>query len=348
MKSFAVNILNLSWDLSLDLGLIIKYSSFRSVDLVSPFPTQLTYEGLIDEICGINCGKVILDSDREVMLTSKEKLHKKLRIMSFDAVASEIRTEAERLTEEERRAKDKERSARELREVVANIPQLHLDKQALAVHVELAQKIKHNIDEEIFANFFNLEQMILLENGVRGRYLEEIEDLVGEGGVPMIRILRVICLQSVVCGGLTNSVLESYKRLILEFYGYDSLLTFNQLRLANVCSSNSEPQTSMKRFNYSAIKRKMNLVLDVDPDNPQDIAYVHMIYGPLSVKLVQKQEEEGGWNRFSGNNYEYNTHLIITEEAFAMCWTCCPASHSSRLTNKLLQRIRKERRERKR
>ena len=30
----------------------------RAVDLVSPLPTQLTYEGLIDELLGVSCSKV--------------------------------------------------------------------------------------------------------------------------------------------------------------------------------------------------------------------------------------------------------------------------------------------------
>ena len=205
-----------------------------------------------------------------------------------------VREEAEELKKREERMKDMNKTPGQLREELKNAPQLDLDKQALAVHVEIARKIKHNIEEELFAKIFNLEQTILIQNGVNGRYLEEIEDLVCSGDIPMNKILRVICLQSVVCGGLSVSVLENYKRLLLEFYGYDCLLTLHQLSEARLLSS----KDSYKRFNFSAIKRKMDLVKDVNPDDPDDIAYVHMIYGPLSVKLVQKQEpEEGGWNR---------------------------------------------------
>ena len=44
----------------------------------------------------MRCGKVRLEGDgkslpRDVRLSSEEKLHQKLRIMSFDAVANEIR-----------------------------------------------------------------------------------------------------------------------------------------------------------------------------------------------------------------------------------------------------------------
>ena len=281
---------------------------FRSADLVSPFPTQLTYEGLIDEVFepgpGLRCGRVILDDGktppRDVHLSSEEKLHQKLRIKSFDAVASEIRDEVMRLNAWETRLKDTNKTPGELREELKSLPLLDLDKQALGVHIEIARNIKKKIDEEMFAKILELEQMILVQNGVSGRYLEEIEDLVCAGEIPMNRILRVICLQSVVCGGLSLAVLENYKRLLLECYGYDCLLTLHQLSQAKLLSSNTEPLTSKrhKRFNFSAIKRKMDLVMDVDPENPEDIAYVHMIYGPLSVKLVQKQEAEGGWNRF--------------------------------------------------
>ena len=36
----------------------------RSVDLVSPLPTQLTYEGLLDEMFSINCSSVRLPEGR--------------------------------------------------------------------------------------------------------------------------------------------------------------------------------------------------------------------------------------------------------------------------------------------
>ena len=59
----------------------------RAVDLISPLPTQLTYEGLIDEMFGINCSSVtITEPDRKVLpLNSREELYKELRGLNFNA-----------------------------------------------------------------------------------------------------------------------------------------------------------------------------------------------------------------------------------------------------------------------
>merc|ERR1712055_835695 len=46
---------------------------------------------------------------------------------------------------------------------------------------------------------------------------------------------------------------------------------------------------------YSVLRKRLNLVLDsVDEQRPTDIAYVHSVYAPLSVRLVQ-QLEKPGW-----------------------------------------------------
>ena len=41
--------------------------------------------------------------------------------------------------------------------------------------------------------------------------------------------LRLVCLQSVVCGGLKPKVFEAYHRLLLESYGYNLLLSLDSL-----------------------------------------------------------------------------------------------------------------------
>ena len=82
----------------------------RAVDLVSPLPTQLTYEGLIDELLGVSCSKVRCqeclqrgqgtvvdlhcitlprfgeaDKQKTVTLSSCEALHRDLRGLNWTA-----------------------------------------------------------------------------------------------------------------------------------------------------------------------------------------------------------------------------------------------------------------------
>jgi len=47
------------------------------------------------------------------------------------------------------------------------------------------------------------------------------------------------------------------------------------------------------RPSYSMLRKRLGLIMDnVDEQNPADIAYVHSVYGPLSVKLAMQVD---GW-----------------------------------------------------
>lgn len=75
----------------------------RSIDLISPLATQLTYEGLIDEIYGINNTTANFPADKflsmeerkteslaedkkQIILNSSDKLYADLRDKNFNAV----------------------------------------------------------------------------------------------------------------------------------------------------------------------------------------------------------------------------------------------------------------------
>ena len=79
----------------------------RSIDLISPLATQLTYEGLIDEIYGINSNTVKIPSEkflsleerqteslreveRKIILDSSDQLFADLRDKNFSGVSIEI------------------------------------------------------------------------------------------------------------------------------------------------------------------------------------------------------------------------------------------------------------------
>ena len=70
----------------------------RAVDLISPLPTQLTYEGLIDEMFGIQCACVRLPEDKTVPLSSQEDLYQELRGLNFNAVGPTLSRKAKNIS----------------------------------------------------------------------------------------------------------------------------------------------------------------------------------------------------------------------------------------------------------
>jgi len=260
----------------------------RAVDLISPLPTQLTYEGLIDEMFGIQCASVRLPEDKTVPLSSQEDLYQELRGLNFNAVGPTLSRKAKNISaqfEERHEA----RTVREIKQFVDKLPGMQTAKLSLATHTTVAEQVKEKIDSEEFLAMLELEQSILSGAADGGKYLEEVEDLACTMA-PLCRLLRVICLQSVVNSGLKPKLYDQYRRLVLQSYGHSWLLTLDHLADAGLLV-----QSSGTRPSYSILRKRLSLIMDnVDEQNPADIAYVHSVYAPLSVRLVM-QVESPGW-----------------------------------------------------
>ena len=100
-----------------------------------------------------------------------------------------------------------------------------------------------------------------------------------------------ILLLILVCSGLKPKVLDMYKRLVVQAYGYEHLLTLQNLEKAGFITAH----TAGTQKTFGTLRKRLNLISDiVDEQNPTDIAYVHSVYAPLSVRLVQ-QLEKPGW-----------------------------------------------------
>uniref|UniRef100_UPI003AABE75D vacuolar protein sorting-associated protein 33A isoform X2 n=1 Tax=Centroberyx gerrardi TaxID=166262 RepID=UPI003AABE75D len=109
-----------------------------------------------------------------------------------------------------------------------------------------------------------------------------IEDCIAQKD-PLIKILRLVCMQSVCNNGLKQKVLDYYKREILQTYGYEHMLTLNNLEKTGLL----KPQTS-SRNNYPTIRKTLKLWMeDANEQNPNDISYVYSGYAPLSIRLTQ-------------------------------------------------------------
>jgi len=260
----------------------------RGVDLISTLPTQLTYEGLIDEMFGIQCSSVRLPEDKTVPLSSQEELYQELRGLNFNAVGPTLSRKAKNISaqfEERHEA----RTVREIKQFVDKLPGMQTAKLSLATHTTVAELVKEKIDSEEFLSMLELEQSILSGGADGGKYLEEVEDLACTMA-PLSRLLRLICLQSVVNSGLKQKLYDQYRRLVLQTYGHSWLITLDQLASAGLLV-----QSPGTRPSYSILRKRLGLIMDnVDEQNPADIAYVHSVYGPLSVKLVM-QVESPGW-----------------------------------------------------
>ncbi|XP_046738532.1 vacuolar protein sorting-associated protein 33A [Diprion similis] len=276
----------------------------RSVDLLSPLVTQLTYEGLIDEIFGINDTTVELpaekfhDSDdsptvlpldkkEQIILNSGEELFAEIRDKNFNGVGPVLSRKA-RIISSQFDERHGDKSVQEIKQFVARLPHMLATKQSLARHTTIAEMIKEVTDSNNFLEALQTEQELLncIETDKPNSY---IEDMIAQQQ-PLLKVLRLLCIQSLTNSGLKPKLLDYYKREIVQTYGYQHLPTLINLEKAGLL----RPQQPVRQ--YAVLRKALRLTVEDESEvTPRDISYVHSVYAPLSVRLAEQLVQPNGW-----------------------------------------------------
>ncbi|XP_044261509.1 vacuolar protein sorting-associated protein 33A [Tribolium madens] len=277
----------------------------RGVDLITPLATQLTYEGLIDEIFGINnstaqfpidnflsseerTSESLSEDKKQIILNSADRLFSDIRDRNFNAVGAFLSKQAKAISAQ--LDNSQERSVQEMKLYVQKLPQILAKKKALAHHTAIAECIKEVTDSYEFLDTLQTEQEFLncIEVDKASPY---IEDLIAHGK-PLVKVLRLICLQCITSSGLKPKVLEHYKRELVQVYGLQALLAITNLEKVGLLKVQSGTRQ------YTVLRKALRLTMeDTSEINPTDISYVHSVYAPLSVRLAEQVTKNGGWKQ---------------------------------------------------
>lgn len=292
----------------------------REVDFPTALLTQLTYEGLIDEVFGIKNCQTEVDTSivgavpqvqkpqgassvqngsspamkRKIQLDSSDKLYPTLRDCNFAVVGPQLNQTARRLQSDYEARHKTDQSISDLKSFVAKLPSYQLEQASLKIHTSLAEEIMKTTRSEIFGRVLEVQQNFAAGADPSSMH-ENIEELISRD-IPLSTILRMLCLESSIAGGLRARDLENFKRQVLLAYGHQHLLTFASLekmgllipRAANTGYLNPMGGVNSGTTDYNSVRKTLKLFLDdVDEQNPTDIAYVFSGYAPLSVRLVQ-------------------------------------------------------------
>ncbi|QDZ22765.1 vacuolar protein-sorting-associated protein [Chloropicon primus] len=271
----------------------------RSVDLLSPMCTQLTYEGLIDEMLGINNGLVevpVISQDQEqqqqqsarrgkkVPLNSSDVLFRELRDLNFGSVGPKLRNKTMHMREEY-----KEINSRTFSEVHQFVKQLNI-MPVLDRHTELASLIQErSAMDERFLKRLRCEQDLLDGRGIDSA-CEYAEELMFGQKASMESVLRLIALVSLVNSGVPKKYYDTLRWGLLHLYGYDNLSTLQSIQHSGLIK-----KYEGGRNTFPQVKKAFRLVVDeVDDTAPTDISYVYSGYAPLSCRLVDAALKPGG------------------------------------------------------
>lgn len=294
----------------------------REVDFPTTLLTQLTYEGLIDEIFGIHHNQAEVDTSivgavqqqqrpqassatpasvgstqatmkRKIQLDSSDKLYPTLRDANFAVVGPLLNRTARRL-QSDYEARHKSDQISDLKSFVAKLPSYQAEQASLKIHTSLAEEIMKTTRSEIFGRVLEVQQNFAAGSDPSSMH-DNIEELIARD-VPLSLVLRLLCLESCIAGGLRQRDFDHFKRQVLQAYGYQHLLTFANLekaglyiqRAANTGYLNPMGGVNSGTTDFNSVRKTLKIFLDeVDEQDPTDIAYVFSGYAPLSVRLVQ-------------------------------------------------------------
>ncbi|ESN95294.1 hypothetical protein HELRODRAFT_86965 [Helobdella robusta] len=285
----------------------------RIVDPLTPLLTQLTYEGLVDELFSISKGIVKLpankfksessnadtaadststnpfatstDEVKKIHLNSSDELFADLRDKNFNAVGNALNQRVKVISAQynERLAA---KTVGEMKQFVSKIPHIQAAKAALATHTTIAEMVKGVTDSDEFRDFVCEQQECL-----KGLDLDKSRSFIEKCILmkeDINKVLRLICLQCYCNNGLKPKILEFYKKEIIQVYGFEHVISLCNLERVGLLFNQSINKT------FPTIKKTLKLLVkDANEQMPEDISYVYSGYRPMSVRLLELHNKPG-------------------------------------------------------
>ncbi|KZT73220.1 Sec1-like protein [Daedalea quercina L-15889] len=305
----------------------------RGADMVTPLLTQLTYEGLIDECFGVKNSHVEVPASllaappapgqpnaassstttpnsnlakekqkkKHHLTTATDPLLAELRDLNFAHVGRKLNQVAHRL-DEDYKLRHQAKTPAQLRDFVNKLGGLQSEHQSLRLHTGLSELLVPLTRSDQFNKSLEIQQNLLASYDIATQ-LTAIEELIAQGADMQI-VVRLLCLASIIGGGIRAKTLENMKREILQTYGYNLMPLLLSLSAPPLCIllPNPLPPSALAaatatKYPYAGLRKSLRLIIE-DPDSEEDlendISYVYSGYAPISVRLVQCVAQKGG------------------------------------------------------
>ena len=293
-------IISTSIDKSNDPGTLACFIFDRTVDLITPFCTQFIYEGLIDDFFGINFNSIKIDpkilekkdskaDSIKLDLSKNEKFYTKIKDFNLNKIKTflpERLKEYNKILEE---SKNKKMDLNKLQESLKKIMIIKEEKPFLINQINIADYIvkKQKIPRE---KLYLTYEQIILSGDTTSTFYEFLEDELAKKA-DEYKILRILCLESLIRGGIKYKLYEQIKKDIINIYGFQEIFLLQNLEKLNILKS-YESSSNI----YNDLNKKLKLINEsVDLNNPHDGSYSYSGYCPIIIRLIEKAFSKG-WN----------------------------------------------------
>jgi hypothetical protein len=258
----------------------------RSVDLVSPMCTQLTYEGLLSELLGLEYGQIrgkpslgAEMSNRKVSgLNEKDPIFREIRDKLFSGARIWVSTTLKEI----QKFRDIDMASADVASLKGFVSDLKEKFSRMPLHTSLLEKIGIAISSPSFAARQKIEAAILDD----GLDINDLYDRIYKQDNVYV-VLRLLCLYSVANGGVPKKDFDVLRKDFLNAYGFEHLASLQALHMAGMFIKKEEKKPSM----FAQSKTRMALLLDdahaINEEDPEDIHYAYAGYAPLISRVVE-------------------------------------------------------------
>ncbi|KAL8271943.1 hypothetical protein Esti_004067 [Eimeria stiedai] len=331
----------------------------RRADLVTPLCTPFTYEGLLDNIVGIDGSgldvpKQLLQQQQQqqqgepgaaqrldvaglsgqaadILMVERGKTQRvslagdALYALLRDLHQSEVGATLHRVASDIQQTYREKESLRTIADISSFMPKFKSKQQehsSLSLHVKLASFVSAVAKSPAYHRRLCVEDQLLQTGGTgsSGAFdaatVGEFEDLIDESAATeaaasaglcsaaaatLDEVYRLLCLASVVNGGIKPKHLEPLLHSIVQQHGLPELRRIAALHKVGLLREQLSVHTGkagasgmgVQRWKY--VREKCRLMVD-EQQAMTDIAYACSGYAPLSIRLLQLLHETSlGW-----------------------------------------------------
>jgi len=282
----------------------------RSVDLVSPLVSPLSFEALLHEALGLHAGVVSVppeevakdpnapeDAPRakgelaRVALNSSDDVYVDVRDMHISVVPGHLKKQARDLQDWYEGRLDLSRTD-EIATYVKNITGQQKNVRATAQMINLVTLVQKHSSSDAFTARWQMERSMLDTDNERGVLAYLLELMAQQEDVTTV--LRLLCLHSQCMGGLGRSDMDLLRQSVLDAYGFEHILTLEHLERCGLLRSGGQGVLSFaglggggKAWPWSSLRNDLGLVAQaVDVQHPSSPHYLTSGYAPLSSHIA--------------------------------------------------------------
>ncbi|KAJ5080378.1 vacuolar protein sorting-associated protein 33a [Anaeramoeba ignava] len=271
----------------------------RTADMLTPMATQLTYEGLVDELFGINHSFIDLEPEylgkkgkekEKYPLNSNDLVFEEIRDLNMGEVMSFLQNKAKYISESYD-SRHQAKTIHEMRDFIRKLPTLQQEHHSLELHFKIAEEIiNRTLSKQTFVSRMETEINLLTESTSA---LEMIQEMIWREE-PIVNVLRLLCMESIVNNGLKPKDFDLVRRDILQAYGYKYIFTLDKMEEQHMLNKEDplikKNKKKMFRFTFPFLRKELNLANDNFLETG-DITSVFSGYAPLSIRLIQRHLE---------------------------------------------------------